>query len=430
VIIKVTAPNKNIVSIDQITPTGEGVRLGYSTTITTGGPLWNQDGDYSITIQQSGGNCTLVGGTSSDDREHDRDAKWSCSAGTVQGFAQFMENKYNHVVRVAITSGTTSETSVSMDYTVEHDEYYVSGQNVPTAKDMKKLKLTADGIQGSTTINVSGTTDKSDEVIIKVTAPNKNIVSIDQITPTGEGVRLGYSTTITTGGPLWNQDGDYSITIQQSGGNCTLVGGTSSDDREHDRDAKWSCSAGTVQGFAQFMENKYNHVVRVAITSGTTSETSVSMDYTVEHDEYYVSGQNVPTAKDMKKLKLTADGIQGSTTINVSGTTDKSDEVIIKVTAPNGNIVAIDQITPTGGSFATTIETGGPLWSQDGTYTVKARQGPTDMSSFAIAEGSTTDCNTPIEESYKGLTSSATTEYCKMIVTQNNFKAADDVRPL
>ena len=282
--------------------------------------------------------------------------------------------------------------------------------------------------EGSTTISINGTTDRSDEVIIKVLAPNRNIVFIDQITPTGESMRLGYSTTINTSGPTWNQDGDYSITIQQSGGNCTLVGGTSSDDREHDRDATWSCSAGTVQGFAQFMEGKYNHIVQVGVTSGTTSETSISIDYLIEHDEYYVSGQNIPTAKDMKKLKLTADGVQGSTTINVNGTTDKSDEVIIKVTAPNGNIVAIAQITPTGGSFATTIEVGGSLWSQDGTYTVKARQGPTHMSSFATAEGSTSDCNTPSGETdYDGLTSSATsTESCQVIVSQSNLKSADD----
>ena len=282
--------------------------------------------------------------------------------------------------------------------------------------------------EGSTTISINGTTDRSDEVIIKVLAPNRNIVFIDQITPTGESMRLGYSTTINTSGPTWNQDGDYSITIQQSGGNCTLVGGTSSDDREHDRDATWSCSAGTAQGFAQFMEGKYNHIVQVGVTSGTTSETSISIDYLIEHDEYYVSNQNIPTAKSLKKLTLTADGIQGSTTINVSGTTDKSNEVIIKVTAPNGNIVAIDQITPTGGSFATTIEVGGPLWSQDGTYTVKARQGPTHMSSFATAEGSTSDCNTPSGETdYDGLTSSATsTEACQVIVSQSNLKSADD----
>ena len=240
--------------------------------------------------------------------------------------------------------------------------------------------------EGSNTINISGTTDRSDEVIVKVLAPNRNIVSIDQITPTGEGVRLGYSTTITTGGPLWSQDGDYIITIQQSSAGCKVSSGLNvSQDLEHDKTTALHCSLG-------MMENKYNHIARVGITSGTTSETSFSLDYTVEHDEYYVSGQTIPTATSLKKLTLTADGIQGSTTINVSGTTDKSDEVIIKVTAPNGNIVAIAQITPAGGNFATTIEVGGPLWNQDGTYTIKARQGPTHMSSFAMAEGTIGDC--------------------------------------
>jgi len=275
--------------------------------------------------------------------------------------------------------------------------------------------------EGSNTIYLSGTTDRSDEIIIKVLAPNRNLVSIDQITPTGEDIRLEYSTTINTSGPTWNQDGDYTITVQQSGGNCILIEPTSANERQHDVKAQWSCPLG-------ISENKYNHIIRVGITSGTTSETSVSIDYLIEHDEYYVSGYNVPTAKDMKKLKLTADGVQGSTTINVNGTTDKSDEVIIKVTAPNGNIVAIAQITPTGGSFATTIEVGGSLWSQDGTYTVKARQGPTHMSSFATAEGSTSDCNTPSGETdYDGLTSSATsTEDCRVTISQSNLKTADD----
>ena len=102
--------------------------------------------------------------------------------------------------------------------------------------------------EGSNTISINGTTDRSGEVIIKVLAPNRNLVSIDQVTPTGEGLRLGYSATINTSGPTWNQDGDYIITIQQSGGNCTLINPTSSDDREHDRNAEWSCSQ-------QFMEN-------------------------------------------------------------------------------------------------------------------------------------------------------------------------------
>jgi len=273
-------------------------------------------------------------------------------------------------------------------------------------------------VEGSNTISISGTTDRSGEVIVKVLAPNRNIVAIDQITPTGEGVRLGYSTTINTSGPTWNQDGDYTITIQQSHGGCSKTWTESTD--THNTSNAFYCGQ-------QFMENKYNHLVRVAITSGTTSETSVSIDYLIEHDEYYISGQNIPTAKDMKKLKLTADGVQGSTTINVSGTTDKSDEVIIKVTAPNGNIVAIAQITPTGGSFATTIEVGGPLWSQDGTYTVKARQGPTVLSSFATADGLVGNCDR-LHASSPDITSSATSSKdCAInLGASSNLKFADD----
>ena len=62
-------------------------------------------------------------------------------------------------------------------------------------------------------------------------------------------------------------------------------------------------------------------------------------------------------------------------TCDVSGTTDRSGDITLTVTAPNGNIVTVSQISPSGGSFATTIETGGPLWSQDGMYTIKAVQG-------------------------------------------------------
>ena len=194
--------------------------------------------------------------------------------------------------------------------------------------------------EGSNTINVSGTTDRSDEIIIKVLAPNRNLVSVDQITPTDGS----YATTIKTSA-LWNQDGEYTITVQQS------------------------------QGAKQFEGNAYNHLVRVEVTSGTTSATSISIDSTVQHDEEsYVSAQNTLTATELKKLTITASGIEGSTTINVSGTTDRSEVIIIKVLAPNGNLVSVDQITPSGGSYATTIFTGGSLWSQDGTYMITATQ--------------------------------------------------------
>ena len=125
-------------------------------------------------------------------------------------------------------------------------------------------------------------------------------------------------------------------------------------------------------------------------------------------------------------MTITASGIEGSTTINVSGTTDKSDVIIIKVTAPNGNLISVDQIMPSGGSYATTIETGGPLWSQDGIYTIKARQGPTHLSTFATTGGVTGD-DCVLAGINRDITSSATsTADCALTTGGGNFKAADD----
>ena len=46
------------------------------------------------------------------------------------------------------------------------------------------------------------------------------------------------------------------------------------------------------------------------------------------------------------------------------------------VTSPIGNIVTIAQVTPgTYGNFDTQIKVGGPLWKEDGTYTITASQG-------------------------------------------------------
>ena len=74
-------------------------------------------------------------------------------------------------------------------------------------------------------------------------------------------------------------------------------------------------------------------------------------------------------------LSLTAD--EGSTTIAVSGTTSvTNNDISIVVTAPNGNIVTIDQISPdANGDFMTEIQTNSLLWRQDGVYTVTAQQG-------------------------------------------------------
>ena len=69
--------------------------------------------------------------------------------------------------------------------------------------------------------------------------------------------------------------------------------------------------------------------------------------------------------------------MEGSDTIEITGDTSKTNEdVVFTVTAPNGNLVSVDQISPdASGDFATDISVGGPLWSQDGVYTVTAQQG-------------------------------------------------------
>jgi len=119
---------------------------------------------------------------------------------------------------------------------------------------------------------------------------------------------------------------------------------------------------------SQTEASKYSVSVQVSPseTSGSSSTIAASS-----------MGDASPTASAASSggLSLTAGGVEGTTTIDVSGTTDRSGDITLTVTAPNGNIVTVSQISPSSGSFATTITTGGALWSQDGMYTIKAVQG-------------------------------------------------------
>jgi len=123
--------------------------------------------------------------------------------------------------------------------------------------------------------------------------------------------------------------------------------------------------------------SKYAVSVDVDV-SGGTSDSSVSVTtITVAGDAEVSTGDaNANAARnEMNTFTLTADAIEGATTINVSGTTDRSLDIVLVVKAPNGNVVSIDQVTPSGGSYMTTISVGGALWSQDGMYTITADQG-------------------------------------------------------
>ena len=178
--------------------------------------------------------------------------------------------------------------------------------------------------------DISGTTDRTDQdATMTVRASNGNLVSIDQLSTSGSS----YSTSLNVS----NLDGTYTIEVNQ---------GSSS---------------------------KYSLSVSIDVSGGSSSS-SDSVTNVVDTDD--ADAQNVVAETAAASgLQLSAGGVEGSTTIDISGTTDRNGDITLTVTSPNGNIVGVSQITPSGGNFATTIETGGALWSQDGMYTIKAVQG-------------------------------------------------------
>jgi len=198
------------------------------------------------------------------------------------------------------------------------------GQNAYASAGMS---LSAEG--SGATVAISGDTDRTDQdATMVVTASNGNIVTVGQLGTSGGS----FSGSLNVSGL---DDGSYTIAINQ---------GSSS---------------------------KYSLSVSVDV-SGGSSDSSASISNMVAASEEEAGATETASASG---LTLTAGGMEGSTTIDVSGTTDRSGDITLTVTAPNGNIETVSQISPSGDSFATTIETGGPLWSQDGMYTIKAVQG-------------------------------------------------------
>ena len=197
------------------------------------------------------------------------------------------------------------------------------GQNAYAAGGGMSLSADCSG----SSCDVSGTTDRNDQdVTVVITASNGNIVQVDQLSVSGDS----FSTTFNVSG---SDDGAYTITANQ---------GSSS---------------------------KYSLSVSVDV-SGGSSDSSASVS-----NQIAAAAEEATSTTPSGGLILTAGGIEGSTTIDVSGTTDRNGDITLKVTAPNGNVVSVSQISPSGGSFMTTIETGGALWSQDGMYTISAHQG-------------------------------------------------------
>jgi len=195
------------------------------------------------------------------------------------------------------------------------------GQNAYAAGGGMSLSADCSG----SSCNISGTTDRNDQDVTVVVSSSNGIHIVDQLSASDGS----FSTTINVSNL---DDGTYKIAANQGA------------------------------------SGKYSLNVSVDVSGGSSdSSTSVS--------NQIASAAAEEEAAATGGLTLSAGGVEGSTTIDVSGTTDRNGDITLKVTAPNGNIISVSQISPSGGSFMTTIETGGALWSQDGMYAISAHQG-------------------------------------------------------
>ena len=198
------------------------------------------------------------------------------------------------------------------------------------------MSLTAEASEGSHTILIRGqTASHVTDITFAVVSPDGfNRLAFDQITPDANG----YFSTEFKIGPAWKQNGFYKITAMQGVGASSL----------------------------------YSMSVEVEVINRMTMETLVT-------ESNLETGIFMPKLEQLslKGLTMRANAVEGSTTIGIVGHSDRTNiDITLKVIAPNGNVVSVEQITADlDGRFAIDITTGGPLWTQDGIYTVIAQQG-------------------------------------------------------
>ena len=140
-------------------------------------------------------------------------------------------------------------------------------------------------------------------------------------------------------GPNWTQDGIYTVKITQGANTATAK-----------------------------IEAMNGEIIRLFDFEGTYRDTE-KMDHSKDD-------QTKDTMMEEKGLSIVDASQEGATMIMVTGSTDKSDEIAVRATAPNGNLVRVDQISPNAdGTFTIEMQLGGDLGKQDGLYTITAQQG-------------------------------------------------------
>ena len=209
------------------------------------------------------------------------------------------------------------------------------------------MSVSAIASEGSDTISVSGhTMSQITDMTFTVISPSLNVISVGQVTPDANGdFAIEFKVN-----PMWKESGFYTIKVEQSPHGSSL----------------------------------YKASLRVEIINGMTSETDVT-------ESNLETGFFEPKPTERKGLVIKeSNAMAGSNIITIMGTTDSANSITIKVMAPNGNVVVVDQFAPildTNSHFLKDITTGGPLWNQDGQYTIVAQQGVDPKYKYSIEVG-------------------------------------------
>jgi len=113
----------------------------------------------------------------------------------------------------------------------------------------------------------------------------------------------------------------------------------------------------------------------VAQTQFTVISQEIPRNPEAEPAEPVVIAEKEP--EKVNVISIQAEAENGSDIIKISGNTSfKATDITLIVKSPLGNLITIDQVTPgILGDFEVEIKVGGPMWKEDGMYTITANQG-------------------------------------------------------
>ena len=198
------------------------------------------------------------------------------------------------------------------------------------AAEAEGMIITATANADSPIVVVTGHTIKDDPVLFRTLSPSYNVVWADQVHPDDIG---DFETSFNISG--LTEDGMYTIVANQ--------------------------------GLTELYELK----VQVNVVDG------VAIDTVATQSNFERAVAVVGTDLFAGGIEMTAEAMEGSDTIYITGQTDiRNKHVTLTVYAPNGNVISVDQVRANllDGLFYHELMIGGPLWSQDGDYTVMAQQ--------------------------------------------------------